>query len=85
MKMKELVYTGAELNDRQLLHERAADVLGFPDYYGRNLDALYDLLSVWDGPLTVRITEPERAEGYGKKALAVFRDACRGRFRLIIG
>lgn len=33
-----------EIVDKVDLHERLAEVLDFPDYYGKNLDALWDLL-----------------------------------------
>lgn len=31
--------------DKQQMHEHMASVLHFPEYYGKNLDALYDCLS----------------------------------------
>ncbi|MCR5848694.1 MAG: barstar family protein [Lachnospiraceae bacterium] len=33
------------LNDRETAHDYLAEIFDFPDYYGRNLDALYDCLS----------------------------------------
>ena len=33
------------LNDRETAHEYLAEIFDFPDYYGKNLDALYDCLS----------------------------------------
>lgn len=35
------------------LHRRIAEALGAPDYYGYNLDALYDLLTEMGGPVTI--------------------------------
>ena len=40
----------AELDGREIaccgaFHSRIAQALGFPDWYGRNLDALYDCLT----------------------------------------
>ncbi len=36
---------GAAIRSREELHDALARQLSFPDYYGRNLDALYDCLT----------------------------------------
>lgn len=36
---------GAKMTDRSAAHAHLAEQLGFPEYYGNNLDALYDLLT----------------------------------------
>ena len=73
--MKELIYTGAKLNDRDLLHERAARVLKLPEYYGNNLDALYDCLTEWreETELIVRNSAALRKNTgrYGTRFLSV--------------
>lgn len=38
------------------LHRRIAEALKAPDYYGYNLDALYDLLTEMAGPAEIRFT-----------------------------
>ena len=43
--MKTAILDGTEINDRAALHAALAAQLGFPARYGRNLDALYDLLT----------------------------------------
>ena len=43
--MMELILDGEKLTDRESLHDVFADVLHFPDWYGRNLDALFDCLT----------------------------------------
>ena len=48
-----------KLNDRDSAHDYLAEVFEFPEYYGKNLDALYDCLG--------DISEPTR--------LYVMRDA----------
>jgi len=42
--MKKIVIDGASLNDRERAHDMLAQTFCFPDYYGRNLDALADCL-----------------------------------------
>lgn len=36
---------GNNITDREILHDVLSDSLRFPDWYGRNLDALYDCLT----------------------------------------
>ena len=43
--MKELLLDAETLYTREQLHDVLAKVCGFPADYGRNLDALYDLLT----------------------------------------
>ncbi len=43
--MDAVVIDGALASSRDALHTLLAQQLSFPDYYGRNLDALYDLLT----------------------------------------
>lgn len=35
----------ADILDKDALHDALAELLDLPDYYGRNLDALYDILT----------------------------------------
>ena len=39
------ILDGQKIKDREMLHDILADTLHFPDWYGRNLDALYDCLT----------------------------------------
>ena len=43
--MIQLVIDGASVENRAALHALLAEGLPLPDYYGRNLDALYDCLT----------------------------------------
>lgn len=42
---KEYILDCEEMYERQQAHEYIAGVLEFPDYYGKNLDALFDCLT----------------------------------------
>lgn len=50
-----------------------------PDYYGKNLDALYDCLTEQCEPLTLivpaAVNEPLYLHGYGVQLVATLRDA----------
>ncbi len=43
--MRTIVLDGALMPDRETAHAYLARRLALPDWYGRNLDALYDLLT----------------------------------------
>lgn len=47
---------GAVLTSRTELHNTIAWQLKLPDYYGHNLDALWDVLSTWNKPLRIELT-----------------------------
>lgn len=52
--MKEIIIDGRKIQNKEVLHDVLKDKLDFPDYYGRNLDALWDCLTGWmDLPLTL--------------------------------
>ena len=45
--MRSLKIRFKDFENAKALHAYLRDGLGFPDYYGCNLDALYDVLSTW--------------------------------------
>ena len=48
--------------DRASLHTRLQDSLGLPSWYGRNLDALYDVLTDEPAPLKIFFTSWEELQ-----------------------
>ena len=52
------VLEGSRMTDREDAHRHIAEVLGFPDWYGGNLDALWDLLTEL-GPTALLLTDPQ--------------------------
>ena len=46
-----VILDGQKMLNRRAVHDHLAEQLHLPDYYGRNLDALYDLLTERDAPL----------------------------------
>ncbi|MFH5836838.1 barstar family protein [Proteiniclasticum sp. C24MP] len=76
--MKRIILNGKRMITKEVAHAYLKRKFSFPDYYGRNLDALWDLLST-----TVKETEivlvnakcvPENLGRYGASLLQVFDD-----------
>ena len=60
--MAEIVLNGLELESMEAVHRRFAEVLALPEYYGQNLDALFDCLTDPGEPVTVRLLHREALE-----------------------
>ncbi len=50
--MKYVVIDGNKINSKEELHEHLSRELTLPEYYGGNLDALFDCLTEIDYPVT---------------------------------
>ena len=61
------------LNERETAHRYLAEVFSFPDYYGKNLDALYDCLSEMNIE-KIHIINEDKAEYYFYSVLDVIND-----------
>ncbi|NVO86657.1 barstar family protein [Hymenobacter terrestris] len=48
-----VILQGSEMTSEQALHAQLKQHLCFPDYYGKNLDALWDCIRCVAVPLTV--------------------------------
>lgn len=68
-----------KMQDKMALQNYLAQALQLPDYYGKNLDALYDCLTEQCEPLTLivpaAVNEPRYLHGYGVQLIATLRDA----------
>ena len=75
--VKHYVIDFSEIADRNALHTRLKHALELPEYYGRNLDALYDCLTEMP-ECTVTLISSDALSSlgqYGKAVLSVFSDA----------
>ena len=83
--MKTFVLNGADVMGREDLHRKLAEGLDFPEWYGGNLDALYDCLTDLE-ETTIRITDRGELEitlgDYVNKVFRVLRDAAAENTRL---
>ena len=69
----------ARMTGRRETHEYLQQVLDLPEYYGRNLDALYDLLTARAGETEISLLNPRMLRihlgGYGDALLRTLLDA----------
>ena len=75
----ELRLNGSILADRQQLHKEITRQLQLPEYYGENLDALWDVLTEWSQPLQIIVEKSDvltrQLGGYGEMVLQLFQEA----------
>ena len=54
--MRAAIIDGRDIRSEDDLHDRLAEGLALPDFYGRNLDALEECLFDLDGPASVTLS-----------------------------
>lgn len=63
-QMETVVLDGERMLNRRAAHDHLAAQLSLPDYYGRNLDALYDLLTEREGPTRLVVRHRRTMENW---------------------
>lgn len=63
------------LDDAKDLHRRIAACLSFPDWYGNNLDALYDILTEIGTPTHLILTGWDDSLSFAQGFRSVFEEA----------
>ena len=72
--MKNITIDCAEIPDKAALHQALAQALRFPEYYGNNLDALYDCLTAMGEPVEIVVPSEELlTERLGRRGAALLR------------
>ena len=72
--MAEITLDGLELQSMEEVHGLFARALDLPEWYGRNLDALFDCLTDAHEPVTVRLLhKDELRERLGRRGGALIR------------
>lgn len=74
-----ITLNGNKMTSKQVLHRYLARKLEFPDYFGNNLDALYDCLTEIGEPVHIDVIHTDRIrkclDYYGETFLQVLEDA----------
>ena len=77
--MQEIVLDCKKMNTKEKAHEYIMKKMNFPDYYGKNLDALYDILSTYDKEVYIKFINFEslfkKLGDYAVSLIEVFREA----------
>ena len=72
--MAEITLDGLALSSIEEVHDRFAQALDLPPYYGRNLDALFDCLTDRREALEIRLRHREALEArLGRRGRALVR------------
>ena len=71
--MKKITINFETFADKEEAHNYLAEQLEFPDYYGKNLDALYECLTEISSPTAVHLVNT--TDEYAEQIAAVFADA----------
>ena len=74
--MKQVILDGNILADAAQVHNYLKEMLEFPEYYGKNLDALHDCLTDLED-VEITITSPEEDGAIFQRILRVFKAADR--------
>ncbi len=86
--MKTYVLDGLTVENPEQLHDALQSVLPLPPYYGRNLDALHDILTEWREDFTLRINDCDAMlaalEVYGVYFMHALNDAAKENEHFII-
>lgn len=78
--LNKVILEGSKFKDKEALHENLKRELKLPDYYGENLDALWDCLTTdVKLPITIEWVDFQISRkllgDYAESTLEVFRDA----------
>ena len=77
--MVRFVIDGCAMTSREAAHDELARALSLPEHYGRNLDALWDCVSVMEAEVVLENSAAmtQTLGTYGRKILSVFTDAAK--------
>lgn len=74
-----VVLDGRKMTNKITLHRYLKEKCNFPEYYGNNLDALYDVLTDREEPLKIRLENAAELKellcGYGEAFIETLEDA----------
>ena len=75
--MKSVILDAKKLVEKEKMHEYFAKKFDLPEYYGRNLDALFDCLCEINEPTLIKLKNENALEAELKESLTqLFYDVC---------
>ena len=82
--MKTVTLDGAVLASKEALHQTLAQALSFPDWYGGNLDALFDCLTDLSEEVSITLLNWDGLGDYGQRVKKVLLAAARENDRITL-
>lgn len=77
--MIQIELNGRNMKTKEIAHGIIKEKLNAPEYYGKNLDALWDIVMETSQPIQINLINKddliENLEDYGKNIITVFQDA----------
>ena len=73
--MEEIIIQCEKIDCPRAFHRLLAEKLSFPEWYGANLDALYDCLTVISRPVRLRLVGFDRLASYSRGFRRVLEEA----------
>ena len=75
--MKIVILDAKKMLEKEKMHEYFAKKFDLPEYYGRNLDALFDCLCEINEPTLIKLKNENALDSATKESLIqLFRDVC---------
>ena len=75
--MKIVILDAKKMAGKEKMHDYLAKKFDLPEYYGRNLDALFDCLCEINEPTLIKLKNEDALQGDTKESLIrLFHDVC---------
>ena len=75
--MKIVILDAKKMLEKEKMHEYFAKKFDLPEYYGKNLDALFDSLCEINEPMLIKLKNENSLDDDTKESLTrLFRDVC---------